>query len=163
MAETWNDTVIKVEGMINADESGKIEESLKIVAVHMLDMGNTNEGLQVQMTKSLREALRGQVGYPWRKGGGGILSATALSVVDTLMSEAASSFATAFDECGTGLRAVLTPHGKSKKNSYANGADYGNFIARTIKKNATTLVREGTWDGTLDGLINSILEDDEEE
>ena len=48
MAETWNDTVIKVEGMINADESGKIEESLKIVAVHMLDMGNTNEGLQVQ-------------------------------------------------------------------------------------------------------------------
>ena len=163
MVETWNDTKLKVNTMIDADEQGSIDESLRVVCSHLIATGDAKPDMQDQMTKSLKEVLRGQNGYPWRRGGGGILSATALSVVDSICAEAASSFATAFDECGTGIRALLTPHGKSKKNSYSDGADYGNSVARAIRKNATQLFKDGVWDGSMDGLNNAILADDPED
>jgi hypothetical protein len=163
MVETWNDTKLKVNTMIDADEAGTIDESLRVVCGHLIATGDAKPDMQLQMTKSLKEVLRGQNGYPWRRGGGGILSATALSVVDSICSEAASSFATAFDECGSGIRALLTPHGKSKKNSYADGADFGQYIAVKIRKTATGLFKDETWDGTMDGLQDAIIADEPEE
>lgn len=160
MVETWNDTKLKVNTMIDADEQGTIDESLRVVCGHLIATGDAKPDMQEQMTKSLKEVLRGQNGYPWRRGGGGILSATALSVVDSICAEAASSFATAFDECGVGIRALLTPHGKSKKNSYSDGADYGQYVAKSIRKNATQLFKDEVWDGSMDGLQDAILPDD---
>tara|TARA_A100001201_G_scaffold29362_1_gene31781 strand:+ start:155 stop:715 length:561 start_codon:yes stop_codon:yes gene_type:complete len=167
MAESWNDTLLKAQGMIDADEAGSISQDVKnayqmLATVGTQQFESTGE-TPVNVQKAIKETLRGQNGYPWRKGGGGVLPATALSVVDSLCSEAANSFGRAFDECGEGIRAFLTPHGRSTKASYLDGSDYGAHISSVIKKNATSLYKAEVWDGTLDGLSSAIMEDDESE
>ena len=167
MAESWNDTLLKAQQMIDADEAGNITNDVRQAFSMLSNVGNqqyeatgeTPESIQ----KAIKETLRNYPGYPWRKGGGGVLPATALSVVDSLSTDAANSFGRAFDECGEGIRAFLTPHGRSSKQSYSDGADYGAYIGKSIKKTATSLYKAGTWDGTLDGLSSAIMEDDEQE
>ena len=149
--ETWEETRNKVNKMIEADTQNSIDESLKIVCTHLIANGDSKVEMQEQMAKSLREVLRGCHGYPWRRGGGGILSATALSTVDAIVTNVEDAFSTAFNSGGAGLRALLVPHGKSKKSHFDNGADYASTLTKTIRKNATTLFKAG-WDGNLETL-----------
>jgi len=156
--ETWEDTKKKVETMIAADDRGSLDEGLKVVAVQLIATGDSKPEMQEQMTKTLKEALRGCHGYPWRRGGGGILSAAALSTVDAIVSDVETAFAEAFDSC-VGVQALLLPHGKSKNTHFASGADYASTLTKTIRKNATTLYKAG-WDGSLDGLGISSQEEE---
>lgn len=149
--ETWEDTKNKVNTMIEADTLGSLDDGLRIVCTHLIATGDSKPEMQEQMAKSLREVLRGSHGYPWRRGGGGILSATALSTVDAIVANVEDNFATAFNIGGAGLRALLVPHGKSKKSHFDNGADYASTLTKTIRKNATTLFKAG-WDGNLETL-----------
>jgi|TARA_R100000030_G_scaffold8690_6_gene5941 hypothetical protein len=147
--ETWEETKKKVNAMIDAN-GDSLDENLRIVSKHLMEAGDNNPLSQPQMAKSLRETLRGCNGYPWRRGGGGILSATALSTVDGIVADVESAFSQAFDSC-VGVRAFLLPHGKSKNTHFENGADYASMLTKTIRKNATQLYKAG-WDGTLEGL-----------
>ncbi len=156
--ETWEDTKRKVEAMIEAN-GDNLDESLVIVCHHLMSQGDTKVETQQQMAKSLKEVLRGCNGYPWRRGGGGILSATALSTVDAIVADVQSAFAEAFDSCGDGVRAFLLPHGKSKNSHFADGADYASTLTKTIRKNATNLYKLG-WDGTIEGLGFSLQEEE---
>ena len=156
--ESWSARIEEVSEFIGTDG---FDAQLAQVLQFQMNFGNENEENQEKVWESIKSMIRGMPGSPVRRGKKSNLPASVNVVIDQIGSEVAAASEDYFNSLSI-LQAVLLRHGKSGGGSFTDGGAYAvsvrNKVVSQLKKSYGD-----SWDGTRDGLLESISVADEEE
>ena len=135
----WESVKMKVNSCIEGDVDGTIPDDVRSIATMLIEKA------------MLKDFPSGKV--VWRRGNQGLLPAAASVVVDSAaeaIREAAYAF---FESTSQYSQPLLRKHGKSAGPPvFTDANDYANTLAKKAKQTARELYKDGSWDGSLDGL-----------
>tara|TARA_R110001592_G_scaffold224032_2_gene479579 strand:- start:22568 stop:23047 length:480 start_codon:yes stop_codon:yes gene_type:complete len=154
----WNSHVLELEEFMQTDA---VSEQLGQVLQFQINLGNANEEQRERVWDSIKSLIRGMPGSPVRRGIKPSLPAAVRVVVDSVVNTLESSATDFFNSDGV-IQAVVLKHGKAGGGSYANATEYANYLGKKARSNMTKAYKAQTWDGSLDGLLQIELNDEEE-
>jgi len=147
-------------------DSGVVDDGTANTLGYLVELGNncSNED-RPGVVNSIKALCKSKPGSPFgRRGKPPALPPGALAVSDEVGAIVANE-AEAFFNSNAVIQAVVLKHGRSKGSRYyLDGAAYGAQVASTALGVLKTGFKDESWDGTMDGLLNTIdLSSDEEE
>lgn len=102
-----------------------------------------DEGEAEKAEAGIRTTLKGQNGNPF--GRQGVLATTEQNEIDAIINPFTDAVAAAFD-ADEKVANLLTPHGRSGKDAYANGAEFAATLRGRMLKVAHAAKRAGNFD-----------------
>tara|TARA_Y100000361_G_scaffold127382_1_gene121748 strand:+ start:22 stop:507 length:486 start_codon:yes stop_codon:yes gene_type:complete len=155
----WNSHVLELEEFMATDA---VSEQLSQVLQFQINLGNENEEQRERVWDSIKSLIRGMPGSPVRRGIKPSLPAAVRVVVDSVVNTVETS-ASDFFNSDAAIQAVVLQHGKAGGGAYASASDYASYLGKKARSNMTKMFKEGSWDGSLDGLLGTIDADLSEE
>jgi len=140
------------EFSVKATEWTELENAnptIVTVVKSLLKMGEDEE-LQGAAQESIRRALRNQEDNPFgRRGRARVLTTEQHSEVRMMLKPIADGIESAFNDDAR-LNNFILPHGRSKEDSFVDGA----AVAKAFLKSAWSAAQTAAKAGKLDGLLN---------
>ena len=140
---------------LDADKT--VDKADALTIRKMIEKGTTNESRQVRISSTIREIARDYATAPY--GQRGYALPTEGQAVVASVTEAIMAMATAFDNGGDAIRALMLPNQRSKVKHFANGQAWAESVLKNVNSVAVSLSKNGTWDGTLENLVDTIPSD----
>ncbi len=151
----WESVKMKVNSCIEGDVDGTIPDDVRSLATMLIETGDNNVDNRAALALSIKAMLKdfpsGKV--VWRRGNQGLLPAAASVVVDSAAEAIREAAYTFFESTAQYSQPLLRKHGKSAGPPvFTDANDYANTLAKKAKQTARELYKDGSWDGSLDGL-----------
>ena len=127
------------------------DAQLRQVVQFQINFGNENTDQQERVWDSIKSMIRGLDGSPVRRGKKSNLPASVNVTVAQITSEV-GSLAADWYNANSLLSLVLLKHAKSGGGAYDDGAEYGEALGSKIGTRLKKMYKDGSWDGTTDGL-----------
>ena len=139
-----------------------VSEQLAQVLQFQINLGNENEEQRERVWDSIKSLIRGMAGSPVRRGIKPSLPAAVRVVVDSVVNTVESA-STDFYNHDAVIQAVVLKHGKAGGGSYASASEYASYMGKKARTAMTRKYKDGSWDGSLDGLLGTVDADLSEE
>ena len=139
------------------DEDKTVDKADASTIRKMIEKGNSTESRQVRISSTIREIARDYAQTPY--GQRGYSLPTEASAIVASVTEVVNAMAAAFDNGGDAVRALMLPNQRSKVKHYADGEAWATSVLKNVNSVAVSLSKSGTWDGTLENLVETIPSD----
>jgi len=130
------------------------DAQLRQVVQFQINFGNENPEQQERVWDSIKSMIRGLDGSPVRRGKKSNLPASVNVSIAQITGEVASLAADWYN-ANSLLGLVLLKHAKSGGGAYDDGAEYGEALGSKIGTRLKKMYKDGSWDGTPEGLSSA--------
>ena len=148
--ENWNEFSATALTYV---KTGSMDEIDSDYVKRMITKGKSNPSRQSRIALAVRETVRDYEDNPFGTRGFS-LPAKAQTILDDAIA-ALAPIAEAFDD-HKAVRALILPHGKCNYSHYTDGAHYLSTVTAAMTKNAVSMFKDETWNGSVKSLNDTI-------